>query len=728
MLPSDVRTLPYMPPIAGPHAGSHAMTSPSKTASTFGADTYGIEAMRETLPRPVFEKLLATIRDGARLDGKIADEVAHGMKEWAVARGATHFTHWFQPLNGQTAEKHDAFLTMSSDGEAILRFSGSQLVQAEPDASSFPSGGMRSTFEARGYTAWDPTSPAFLIRHERGATLCIPSVFLSWKGEALDKKTPLLRSMHALSTSACRVLRMLGVPASRVFSTLGAEQEYFLVDQRWFDGRPDLQVTGRTLLGASPAKGQQLEDHYFGSIADRVLAFMEEVEQTAWALGIPVKTRHNEVAPHQYEIAPIFEDGNRASDHNQLLMDVMRRVARRRGLAALLHEKPFAGVNGSGKHNNWSMSTDDGRNLLDPGETPAENARFLLFVATIVKAVHRRGAMLRAAIASSGNDHRLGANEAPPAIVSVYLGEPLERIFQSLAAGKPADLTSKTMVELGMSSLPSIAKDNTDRNRTSPFAFTGNKFEFRAVGSSQPVQMPNVFLNVAVAEALDDVGDRLEKRLKAKQDVAGATLAVAAEVYGENRAVVFNGDNYGEEWVREAARRGLPNLKDTPAALEVYLDEGTRALLAERGIFQAHEMDARYVVKLEQFVRQVEIEAAMLLRMVDTGVAPAAAKQQEALARSVAAAKSSGVDVPGQTKALASYVEALEALHAKRAALASAVDAIRKSHADPATHARRLCDEVRPAMVALRTASDRLEAATDAALWPFPTYHQLLFQ
>ena len=727
MLPSETRTLPYLPS-TGPAHGRQAMTPSPTTAADFGADTFGIEAMRQMLARPVFEKLLATIQGGARLDGKIADEVAHGMKEWAVARGATHFTHWFQPLNGQTAEKHDAFLTMSSDGEAILRFSGSQLVQAEPDASSFPSGGMRSTFEARGYTAWDPTSPAFLIRHERGATLCIPSVFLSWKGEALDKKTPLLRSTNALSTAACRVLKLAGVPASRVVSTLGAEQEYFLVDQRWFDGRPDLQVTGRTLLGTPPAKGQQLEDHYFGSIAERVLAFMEEVEQTAWALGIPVKTRHNEVAPHQYEIAPIFEDANRAADHNQLLMDVMRRIGRRRGLAVLLHEKPFAGVNGSGKHNNWSMSTDDGRNLLEPGETPAENARFLLFVATIVKAVHRRAALLRAAIASSGNDHRLGANEAPPAIVSVYLGEPLARIFENLAAGKPADLTAKTMVELGMSSLPSIAKDNTDRNRTSPFAFTGNKFEFRAVGSSQPVQMPNVFVNVAVAEALDDVADRLERRLKTKQDVVAAMLALAAEVYAEDQAVVFNGDNYGEEWVREAARRGLPNLKDTPVALEVYRDADARKLLADRGIFDAHEMDARYVVKLEQFVRQVEIEAAMLLRMVDTGVAPTAAKQQEALARSVAAAKSSGVDVPGQSKALASYVESVELLLAKRSALAAALDAIRKTHADPATHARRLCDEVRPAMVALRQASDRIEAVTDAALWPFPTYHQMLFQ
>jgi glutamine synthetase len=708
------------------NGGGHGASRP---VVAFGSDTYGLEAMRETLPRPVFEKLVATIERGEKLDSKIADEVAHGMKEWAVARGATHFTHWFQPLNGLTAEKHDAFLTLTDAGEAILRFSGSQLIQAEPDASSFPSGGMRSTFEARGYTAWDPTSPAFLVRHERGATLCIPTVFLSWKGEALDKKTPLLRSVGEVSRAALRVLRVLGRPANRVTPTLGAEQEYFLVDQRLFDGRPDLQVCGRTLLGAAPAKGQQLEDHYFGSIAERVVAFMEEVEAAAWALGIPVKTRHNEVAPHQYEIAPIFEDVNRAADHNQLLMDVMRRVGRRRGFAVLLHEKPFAGVNGSGKHNNWSLSTDDGRNLLDPGTTPAENASFLLFAAAVVHAVHRRGALLRAGIATAGNDHRLGANEAPPAIVSVFLGDALTRIFEGLTAGRPSDITAKTMVELGMSHLPEIARDNTDRNRTSPFAFTGNKFEFRAVGSSQPIQIPNVFLNVAVAEALDDVAERLERRLKAKQDPTAAVLAVAGEVYDESRAVVFNGDNYAEEWVKEAARRGLPHLRDTPAALAVYADPDHRALLVSRGIFQPHEIEARHQVRLEAFVRQVEIEAGMLLRMVDTGVVPAASRQQETFARSVAAVEAAGATgTAPQREALAAYASDLSDLLARRADLAAAIEAVRSGHPDPGAHARALCDRVRPAMKALRAVADRLEARTDAALWPFPTYHQLLFQ
>ncbi len=718
------RTLPVAP-------GHHAMpphANGTHPTPAFGCDTYNQDAMRETLPRPVLDKLLATIRNGEKLDVSIADEVAHGMKEWAVARGATHFSHWFQPLNGQAAEKHDAFLTTTGDGETILRFSGSQLIQAEPDASSFPSGGMRSTFEARGYTAWDPTVPAFLIRHERGATLCIPSVFLSWKGEALDKKTPLLRSEAELSRSVRRVLDLVKRPAKRVVATMGPEQEYFLIDQRWWDGRPDLHIAGRTLLGAAPAKGQQLEDHYFGSISERVIAYMEEVDQEAWALGIPVKTRHNEVAPHQYEIAPIFEDVNRASDHNQILMEVMRRVAKRRGLACLLHEKPFAGVNGSGKHNNWSMATDDGRNLLEPGDTVAQNALFLFFVAGVLKAVHRRAALLRAGIATAGNDHRLGANEAPPAIVSAFLGGALSSIFEGLAQGRSAEITSKTTKDLGMLQLPRISRDNTDRNRTSPFAFTGNKFEFRAVGSSQPIQMPNVFLNVAVAEALDDLGDRLEKRLKAKQALQAALLSVAGEVYQESKAIVFNGDNYSGDWVKEAERRGLPNFKDAPAALAIYLDPDARHLLASRGIFQPHEMDARYLIKLETFVRQVEVEVAAMLRMVDTGVLPAVAKHQELLARSVAAAAAANVDVAAQRKALGAYAADVNDLLAKRAALEAAQAEVRKGHPEAAVHARGLVDVVRPAMAALRAAADRLESETDAALWPFPTYHQMLFQ
>src|SRR5262245_19386663 len=709
MLPTETRMLPH-----ASHHGSPTAHG-ARPSPQFGADTYNVDAMRETLPRPVFEKLLATIERGEKLDGKIADEIAHGMKEWAVARGATHFTHWFQPLNGQSAEKHDAFLTLTGGGEAILRFSGSQLVQGEPDASSFPSGGMRATFEARGYTAWDPTSPAFLLRHERGATLCIPTVFLSWKGETLDQKTPLLRSMEDVSKAALRVLKLLKKPAQRVWPTMGTEQEYFLVDRRLYDQRPDLVVAGRTVLGAPPPKGQQMEDHYFGAISERVLAFMEDVESAAWALGIPVKTRHNEVAPHQYEIAPIFEDSNRAADHNMLLMEIMRKVASRRGFACLLHEKPFAGVNGSGKHNNWSLATDDGRNLLDPGTDPVANAHFLLFAAAVIKAVHRRGNLLRAGVASAANDHRLGANEAPPAIVSVFLGKELSDIFQAIVAGKPADLTQKTMIELGMSRLPQIAKDNTDRNRSSPFAFTGNKFEFRAVGSSQAIQMPNVFLNTAVAESLDEVADRLEKRLKGKQDTTAAALALAGELYAESEAVVFNGDGYTEEWVKEAKKRGLPNLKDTPAALGVYVDPSAKSLLASRKVFLEHEIDARHHIQLETFVRTVEIECAVMSRMVDTGVLPAATKQQEALARSVAAAQAAGAKTPAQSKALAEYAAAIEDLLGKRAALDAALVKAKKSHADAAAHARSICDDVRPAMAALRAAADLLESKTDAA-------------
>jgi glutamine synthetase len=720
MPPTETRMLPTSP-------NAHS-TTPHRDAVAYGSDTWGIEAMRETLPRPVYDKLMGTIRRHERLDGKIADEVAHGMKEWAMARGATHFTHWFIPLNGQTAEKHDAFLTVSGDGEPILRFSGSQLIQAEPDASSFPSGGMRSTFEARGYTAWDPTSPVFLMRHERGATLCIPTVFLSWKGEALDKKTPLLRSFDVLSRAACRILQLIRKPAARVYSTMGPEQEYFLIDRRWFDARPDLVISGRTLFGAPAPKGQQLEDHYFGSISDRVVAYMEDLDHAAWALGIPVKTRHNEVAPHQYEVAPIFEDANMASDHNMLLMDLMRRIAHRRGFACLLHEKPFAGVNGSGKHNNWSLSTDDGGNLLDPGDTPADNARFLLFSAAVLKAVHARAAMLRASIATAGNDHRLGANEAPPAIVSVFLGEALSNIFEAISKGKSADITQKTMVELGLSRLPQIARDNTDRNRTSPFAFTGNKFEFRAVGSNQPIQMPNTVLNVAVAEALQDVGDRLEKRLKAKQDVATAMLAVAGEVYRESKAVVYNGDGYTQEWVKEAEKRGLPHLRDTPAALAVYTDKGTQKLFADAGILQPHEMEARYHIRLETFIRTVEIEAAVMVRMTDTGILPAVLKQQEAMARSVAAARAADLDVGAQAKALAAYADGVTALIAKRNALESVQAAVRKAHGSVPDHARACADRLRPAMAALREAADDLEARTDAALWPFPTYTQMLFQ
>jgi glutamine synthetase len=705
--------------------------------------TFGLEAMRKRLPRPVFEALQATIRSGERLEQGVADVVAGAMKDWAVEHGATHFTHWFQPLTGATAEKHDAFLSISSGGGSpIEAFSGGQLIQAEPDASSFPSGGMRSTFEARGYTAWDPTSPAFLVEHERGATLTIPSVFLSWTGEALDKKTPLLRSMRELSRAATRALGLLGRTARRVVPTLGAEQEYFLVRREHYEGRPDLQVTGRTLLGAMPPKGQQLEDHYFGAIEENAINFMAEVEAAAWKLGIPLKTRHNEVAPHQYEAAPIFEQVNVSADHNQLLMEILRKVARRRGLAALLHEKPFAGVNGSGTHNNWSMADDQGNNLLEPGDDPDRNTEFLFFLTAVLRGVHRRCRLLRSAIATAANDHRLGANEAPPAIISVYLGERLSHILDMLLEGKNVAAITEKVLRTGIEVLPEVRKDNTDRNRTSPFAFTGNKFEFRAVGAGQSVSLPMAFVNVAVAEAIDELSDALEKRLKAGEERTLAVLAVARETYAASRAIVFNGNNYDQEWVREAARRGLPNEGNTPQALRVLLEADTADFFAKYGIFKPHEVRARHTIHIEHYVRILHIEAVQMLRMVKTGVLPAAWKQQERMATSIAAAEAAGVAAPQQKKELAVYTGRIEScIHATDALREALHDVPQHGHGTaggngggepgengPEAEAFYLAGRVVPAMARLREVCDALERRTDAALWPFPTYHQLLFQ
>jgi glutamine synthetase len=698
-------------------------------SSTFGSHTFNLDAMRKRLPRPVFEAIQATIRSGEPLDEGLADVVAGAMKDWALEHGATHFTHWFQPLTGATAEKHDAFLSLSG-GQALEAFTGSQLIQAEPDASSFPSGGMRSTFEARGYTAWDPTSPAFLVFHENGATLTIPSVFVSYTGEPLDKKTPLLRSMRELSRAAVRVLKLMGRTARRVYPTLGSEQEYFLIKRAYYEGRPDLQVTGRTVIGAQPPKGQQLEDHYFGAIEQGALEFMAEVEAECWKLGIPVKTRHNEVAPHQYEAAPIFEPANLAADHNQMLMEVMRKVARRRGLAVLLHEKPFAGVNGSGKHNNWSMADDEGHNLLDPGDSPNRNVEFLFFLAAVVHAVHKRSRLLRAAVAHAANDHRLGANEAPPAIISVFLGDMLTPLLETLLQGRSAADVKEEVLRTGLEVLPAVKKDNTDRNRTSPFAFTGNKFEFRAVGSSQSVSMPMTYLNAAVAEALDELGDALEKRLKAGEDRTQAILAVVREAYGRSRSVVFNGNNYDPAWTEEAARRGLPNDRDTPAALRVLDEPETRAFLEARGVFKPHELKARYNVVVEQYVKILEIEAVQMLRMAKTGVLPVAYRQQAEIAAAWRAAEDAGLPCDEQRGQLATYVEAVNAV-------VRGVDGVRSilagpshgdaAHGDATKHARHLADALVPAMKTLREACDALERRTDERHWPFPTYHQMLF-
>ena len=697
------------------------------TASeSFGSHTFSLEEMRKRLARPIFEAIQATIGAGEPLDMGMADEVAHAMKEWAIEKGATHFTHWFQPLTGATAEKHDSFLTLT-DGKAIERFSGSQLVQAEPDASSFPSGGIRSTFEARGYTAWDPTSPAFLKYDEHGATLTIPSVFVSYTGEALDKKTPLLRSMRELSRAASAVLELIGRPTKYVVSTLGAEQEYFLIRREFFELRPDLEVTGRTVLGTTPPKGQQMEDNYFGTIDSRALDFMGEVELEAWKLGIPAVTRHNEVAPHQYEAAPIYQRTNLASDQNHMLMDVMRQVARRRDLAILFHEKPFAGVNGSGKHNNWSMADADGNNLISPGSTAEDNVRFLFFLSAVVRGVHRHARLLRASIASAGNDHRLGANEAPPAIMSIFLGDRVTEMLDTLLAGEKVSDVSEQIVETGLKTLPAVRKDNTDRNRTSPFAFTGNKFEFRAVGSAQSNAMCMAYLNAAVTESLDEMAARLKGRLDGGEDLQEAMLAIVKEVYADSKPIVFNGNNYGEEWVEEAARRGLPNDLNTPAAMTALTSESTKDLLARYNILQGHELDARYTIQMEKYNRMLEIEGVQMIRMAKTGVLPAAYQQQALLAEAYKKVTDCGIDAGVQKEELVFYTglveETLKAIDGVRKALGNAPD----EH-DLAARGAYCVESLLPAMNRLRTVCDTLERRTDEDLWPFPNYHSMLFQ
>jgi len=720
---SDPTTLPR--PAATRTPSRPSASAPAST--TFGCYTFNLETMQRRLPRPVYEAIHATIRAGEPLDTGLADAVAGAMKDWAVEHGATHFTHWFQPLTGATAEKHDAFLSIS-EGFPIESFTGGQLIQAEPDASSFPSGGMRSTFEARGYTAWDPTSPAFLVFHERGCTLTIPSVFVSYTGDALDKKTPLLRSMKELSRAAVRALKLMGREARRVVSTLGAEQEYFLIRRAFYDDRPDLQVTGRTVLGAEPPKGQQLEDHYFGAIDEFALNFMAEVEIEAWKLGIPIKTRHNEVAPHQYEAAPIYQHVHVATDQNQLLMDLMRRVAKRQDLAVLFHEKPFAGVNGSGKHCNWSMEDDKGRNLLEPGDTPERNVQFLFFLVAVLQAVHRRSTLIRAAIAHSGNDHRLGANEAPPAIISAFIGERLAHILDTLAEGRTVEAVKDEVIQTGLEVLPSVKRDNTDRNRTSPFAFTGNKFELRAVGASQSLAMPVTYLAIAVAEAIDQMADALEKRVSGGEAWEDATLAVVREAYLGCRAIVFNGNNYGEAWVEEAARRGLPNEKDTPSALAGLVDPDNAAFLERYGVLRAHEIKARHVISLEMYARALKIEAIQMLRMAKTGVLSAGLEHQRLMAKSVLAAQELGLAVDEQKAELAHFVDdgvnaTFRGLNAVRKALGDAPE-------DEASveRARYLADHLVPAMNQLRAACDAVERSADAKLWPFPTYHQMLFQ
>ncbi len=697
-------------------ANGGALGSPDLTLAgnqVFGANVFSVDVQRARLPKDVFKALQASLAKGQSLDTTLADAVAQAMKGWALEKGATHFTHWFQPLTGMTAEKHDSFYAPTGDGDAIAEFSGKELIQGEPDASSFPTGGIRATFEARGYTAWDPTSPAFILENPNGALLCIPTAFVSWTGEALDTKIPLLRSMDALSKSAMRALSLLGDnDAARVFTTVGPEQEYFLIDEQYYFERPDLITTGRTLFGAKPPKGHELDEHYFGSIPERILACMMETELELAKLGVPVKTRHNEVAPNQYEIAPIFENSNVAADHQQLTMQLLQNVARRYGLVCLLHEKPFAGVNGSGKHNNWSMGTDTGVNLLEPGDTPHDNLQFLFFCAAVVKAVNKHQALLRASVANVGQDHRLGANEAPPAIISIFLGGELEKVFNAIASGEAAVSSDNGFLGLGTPVLPPLPLHGGDRNRTSPFAFTGNKFEFRMLGSTSSLGLPNTVLNTIAAEAIDELSAALEAKLDDASSLEEAVLAVVKDAYSDNSAVVFGGDNYSEEWHAEAQARGLHNLRSTPDALPWFADEQTVAVMGKYGVLSERELDARYEVAVEQYWVKLNIEAETAASIARTMLLPAAVRHLNELLAS------------GREGLIDEVAPLVGEFH-------KAIVVLEKANGDPGLEGMELAlyfrDTVIPAMTAVRDCADRLERLVADDLWPLPKYAEVLF-
>jgi len=691
----------------------------------FASNVFSEEVQRERLPKAVFKKLQQTIKIGTQLDPAIADAVAIAMKDWAIEKGATHYTHIFYPMTGITAEKHDSFISPTADGKAILEFSGKELVQGEPDASSFPSGGLRATFEARGYTAWDPTSPAYILENPNGTVLVIPTAFVSWTGEALDKKTPLLRSMEALSTQAIRVLKLFGKTEEKVFTTVGAEQEYFLIDKNFYYARPDLLNAGRTLFGAKPPKGQEMEDHYFGSIPERVLACMLEVEHELYKLGVPVKTRHNEVAPAQYEIAPIYENSNLAHDHQMLTMETLRRVADKYGLACLLHAKPFAGVNGSGKHNNWSMSTTS-ENLLNPGSTPHENAQFLTFVAAVIRSVDKYAGLLRVAVASAENDHRLGANEAPPAIISIFLGDQLNDIIEQLEKGSPSSSKQGGFMELGTTVLPKLPRDAGDRNRTSPFAFTGNKFEFRAVSSGQSVAGPNTVLNTIVADSLDFIATKLEADNKAGKDFNKSLQAVLSDIIKQHKRVVFNGDGYSEAWHAEAEKRGLPNMKTTVDAVPALISKEAIELFGKYKVLNERELHSRYEIYLENYKKTINIEAQLTATIAKTYILPAAIRYQGEVAHSLAAVKAAGINnLEEQQSLLADLSKTIGDLQKKIAALVHATE--HGSAGDAHAHARFSKDTILPAMLAVRQLGDKLETIVADDLWPLPTYREMLF-
>ena len=682
----------------------------------FGQNVFSSSVQRQRLPKDVYKQLSATLAKGDALDTSLADSVALAMKEWAMEKGATHYAHIFQPLTGVTAEKHDSFYAPTGEGTALASFSGKELIQAEPDASSFPTGGLRATFEARGYTAWDPTSPAFIMENPNGALLCIPTAFVSWTGEALDNKIPLLRSMDAMSKSAVRALKLFGKEVDRVFTSVGPEQEYFLIDEQYYFERPDLVVTGRTLFGAKPPKGQELDDHYFGSIPERVLAYMLEVEQELAKLGIPIKTRHNEVAPAQYEIAPIYENSNVGSDHQQLTMQIIQNVARRYGLVALLHEKPFAGINGSGKHNNWSMGTDEGENLLEPGSTPGENLQFLFFCAAVIQAVNKHQGLLRASIASPGQDHRLGANEAPPAIISIFLGSDLERVFDSIEKGEAATSTPESFLGLGTPVLPPLPLHSGDRNRTSPFAFTGNKFEFRALGSSMSLSLPNTVLNTIVAEAVDYLSEDLENALNAGQSLEDAVKSLIQRSYAENKVVVFGGDGYSEEWHAEAAKRGLLNEPSTPEALPYLVADDTVTAFSNYGVLSERELHSRYEVSLEQYITKLNIESEVTANLAKTALLPAAIRYKAELlmAEEPEIASELGELISG-------FVEVIKSLEHLNLAESQ------PEEGGLLAHARFMHDTVFPAMGEVRAVADTLEKTVADDLWPLPKYSEILF-
>lgn len=702
------------------------MSEKVNVTEIFGSNVFNDAAMKERLPKAVYKELKKTIELGAELNPAIADTVANAMKDWAIEHGATHYTHWFQPMTGITAEKHDAFINPTADGKVLMEFSGKELIKGEPDASSFPSGGLRATNEARGYTAWDCTSPAFIKESPDGSTiLCIPTAFSSYTGEALDKKIPLLRSMEAVNVQALRILRLFGnTTSTKVTTSVGPEQEYFLVDKADYAKRKDLIFTGRTLFGAMPPKGQELDDHYFGTVKERVLSYMKDLNVELWKLGITAKTQHNEVAPAQHELAPIYGTTNVGTDHNQLVMETMRKVADRHGLACLLHEKPFAGVNGSGKHNNWSMGTDDGINLLEPGKTPHENVQFLLFLVAILKAVDEHADLLRLSASSAGNDHRLGANEAPPAIISVYLGEQLDDVLKQLdTTGEATSSLQGKTYESGVATLPSFMQDATDRNRTSPFAFTGNKFEFRMVGSTQSIATPNTILNTIVADSLCEIADELEKA----DNFDMAVHDKIKELIAKHKRIIFNGNGYSEEWVAEAERRGLPNIKCLVDAVGALVKDENVAMFEKFSVLSRTELESRAEIYYENYSKQINIEAKTMLDMAKKQIVPAVMKYSAAMAKGVVDLKEVGVDTSVQEGILSDITTELKALTAAIDKLEAVDEKALGLEDDMEKAARCFHDEVFAAMEEVRQPADKLEGLVDKAYWPFPQYEDLLF-